>query len=293
MASGSHEPFVTLLLPNYNNEPVLDMFFSKLIKHTEYQNYEFIVVDDGSTDRSLDILRRWEKSGQIRNMRIVEKEHHGVTRVLNDGLKLARGEYICRLEGDATVETPGWLRKMIDFAETDARIGVVVSKIAFPGGALHSAGRNIICPEGMHDRGTVIFEPVGKRTLDSNVTRVESPDKFSQISEVDAALGCCTLFKRDLAIRIGGFDENYAPVWIEDDDFSLSARKYNQKVYYFPEVTVIHHVESRLPRNITGRLSLLGRIRNTLFFKVPLEIKRPIRKITGQRFWSPWRFDLL
>jgi len=293
-----NDPLVTLLLPNYNNDTVLDMFFTKLLKNTRYENYELIVVDDGSTDRSLEILKRWEKSGQIRNMRVVENEHHGVPRTLNDGLKLAKGKYICRLDGDATVETPGWLQKITDFTKTDTRIGMVVAKILYPGGRLHSAGRKIICPEGLHNRGEAIAEQIGARTLDCNITRVRNTKQFDHISEVDTALGCCTLFTRDIADRIGEFDENFTPVWIEDDDFGLSVRKHNKKVFYFPGVTVVHHIYSRLPRNITKK-SFQFQIASRLLPKIPPQAREFViflmkvmgqRKTTGQ---SQWRINVL
>lgn len=295
MTSGNNNPLVTLLLPNYNNENVLDMFFTKLIENTKYQNYEFIAVDDGSTDSSLEILRRWQKTGQIKNMRIVENSHQGIPKTLNSGFKLAKGKYICRFDGDATLETPGWLHKMIRFMETDTRIGMVVAKIVFSNGSLHSVGRSVICPEGLHDRGAKISEKIMERTLDSKVMRLRDSNQFNQLSEIDTALGCCTLFPRDLADRIGGIDENFSPVWIEDDDFGLSVRKYNKKVFYFPEAMVIHHVTSRLPRNITRRGFSSGiiQIRNTLGYILPSQVTRTIRKITGERIWGPWRYDLL
>ena len=54
---------VSLILPNKNNDRVLDLFFERLAVHTTRTDYELIVVDDGSTDRSREVLRRWQRWG--------------------------------------------------------------------------------------------------------------------------------------------------------------------------------------------------------------------------------------
>lgn len=287
-----HEELVTLLLPNYNNAPVLDLFFKKLIKNTTYEDYELVVVDDGSTDSSLKILERWQRSGMIERMRIIRNEHHGVVRTLNTGLRYAKGKYICRLDGDAVIETSNWLQKMLFFMKTDSEIGMVVAKIVLPHGTLHSAGRNVICPEGLHDRGTMVLEEIGKRTFDSLVSRVRDKGQFDDITEVDTALGCCTLFRKDLADRIGGFDENYEPVWIEDDDFGLSVRRYNGKVFYFPEVKVTHHTGMRLPRNVSNApfLFRMRMLKHRLMYALPPHYLQLLRRTLARfKMYTPKR----
>ena len=56
-----NSPFISFIMPNYNNEHVLDLFFSKLVENNTYDNYEFVITDDGSTDESLKILKKWKK----------------------------------------------------------------------------------------------------------------------------------------------------------------------------------------------------------------------------------------
>ena len=155
-----------------------------------------------------------------------------------------------RLDGDATIETPGWLERMLAFYRSDERIGVVVAKIVFDSGHVHSYGMNIVGPEGVHDRGTR-HHRAGRAAARSTSTssgrsRPES-DEGHAVAEIDGAIGCCTMFSRELAERIGGFDRRYDPVGFEDFDFALGARRLDRKVFFFPEVEVVHRLDPAQP----------------------------------------------
>jgi GT2 family glycosyltransferase len=289
-------PHVSLLMPNKNNDPVLDLFFEKLDAHTTYRDIELIVVDDGSTDRSREILRRWRDSGRFPGFQLIERESSGIIETLNAGLERARGEVIVRLDGDATIETPGWLERMLGFFESDDRIGVVVAKIVFDSGHLHSYGMHIVCPEGVHDRGTEITEPVGARTLDINVERpVARPgDEGDEIAEIDGAIGCCTMFSRADAERIGGFDTIYNPVGFEDFDFALGVRKLGKKVFFFPEVEVIHRLTLRNPRQDSSRTEwLLWRLRRRIGDAFPQAVRNVVARAAKLGDHDPDRVALL
>jgi GT2 family glycosyltransferase len=242
-------PSVSLLLPNMNNEPVLDEFMEKLATNTTYPNVELVVVDDGSSDGSQEILRRWRDRGRFERFRLVEQENAGVPVTLNRAIGISDGELLVRLDGDATIETPGWLERMLALRAVDDRVGMVVGSIEFADGRVHALGREVVLREGLHDRGTVVLER-RERTLDSLVHRPQLADVAfrDRAAEVDSALGCCTLFTRETAEAIGGIDERYSPVWIEDDDFGLAVRAHGQKVFVLPEIRIVHHVGRRNAR---------------------------------------------
>ena len=124
-------PRVSLLIPNRNNEPALDLVFERLAENTRYPDLEVVVVDDGSDDRSLEILRRWRDSGRFARFVLHEQPPSGVVVALNKGLELATGEFVVQLDADATVETPGWLERMLAPASSDERVGVVSPRVVF------------------------------------------------------------------------------------------------------------------------------------------------------------------
>jgi GT2 family glycosyltransferase len=250
---------VSLVVPNMNNGPALDVFFRTLERNTTYPDVEVIVVDDGSTDSSLDVLRRWRDSRRFPEFKLVEREHSGIIDTLNEALRHVSGELIVRMDGDATVETPGWLERMIRLHDADPAVGVVAGRVVLDSGLVHAYGVNCICPEGFHDRGTRITEPVGRRTMHGNVERPpedEAPLGDGPV-EVDGAIGCLQLFSTELAREIGGWDEGYAPVWFEDVDFTLEARRRGRKVFLMPDIRVLHRVGLRNPRSVNPRRSEL------------------------------------
>lgn len=91
------DPLVSVLLPVYNAEPYVGMALESLLRQ-DYRKLEIIAIDDGSTDRSLDILRRYRLAdGRIS---IVSRENRGLIASLNEGLTLARGDLIARMDAD-------------------------------------------------------------------------------------------------------------------------------------------------------------------------------------------------
>jgi glycosyltransferase involved in cell wall biosynthesis len=96
-------PPVSLILPNRNNGPVLDLTLHRLLRHTTYPDFERVVVDDGSTDASRRILRRWRDERRFPSFTLLEREQRGAAAALNDALAHAGGELVVQLDGDATV----------------------------------------------------------------------------------------------------------------------------------------------------------------------------------------------
>jgi glycosyltransferase involved in cell wall biosynthesis len=158
VSAAAARPRISLLMPNRNNARLLELVLGRLADNTTYPDFELIVVDDGSTDVSRDVLRRWRDSDRFPDFKLIEREHSGVVETLNAGLEAASGELVVQLDGDASVETPGWLERMVGFFVSDPRIGVVTAKVVFDWGEIHACGINVIGPEGLHDGGSEILE---------------------------------------------------------------------------------------------------------------------------------------
>ncbi len=95
MTEGS--PLVSVVMPAYNAEPWLHEAVDSILSQT-YKNIELIAVDDGSVDRTPEILRAY--AGRDRRVRVVNQDHAGIPRTRNLGIRHARGELIAWLDAD-------------------------------------------------------------------------------------------------------------------------------------------------------------------------------------------------
>ena len=255
-SSSAREPLVSLLIPNRNNERVLDLMLERLAANTTHPAVEVVAVDDGSTDGSLDILRRWRDSGRFPAFKLLELEHGGVVEALNAGLAAAEGEVVVQLDSDATVETPGWIERLLALLLLDERVGVVTAKVVLDFGLIQACGVNLVVPEGMHDRGTEVSEPPGRRRWHLRMRRFEEGTRPEEerVAEVDSGIGVCMMYRRADALAAGGYDRAYSPLWLDDLDLCVAIRQRGKKVFFTPEVRVVHRfgIRSRPPLEPNG-----------------------------------------
>lgn len=256
------DPLVSLLLPNRDNAWVLDPVLDRLARNTTYPRVELIAVDDGSTDSSREILRRWRDLNPFAAFRLIEKPGSGVVDTLNAALAAASGDVCVQLDADASIETPGWIERMLELLLIDERVGVVVAKVVNDTGQLHSCGIDVVSPRGLCDRPAAITEPVGQRRWHWRVSpprEGNAGELESRVAEVDSGIGVCMMYRRADALAAGGYDPGYAPVWFDDVDLCMSIRARGKKVFYMPDVRVVHHVTKGRPGSATPHHSLARR----------------------------------
>ncbi len=93
-----HDPVISVLMSVYNSEKYLSEAIESIL-HQTFADFEFIIIDDASTDRSLEIIQ--EHAAVDDRIIVVENDDNlGLTRNLNKGIHLARGEYIARMDAD-------------------------------------------------------------------------------------------------------------------------------------------------------------------------------------------------
>jgi glycosyltransferase involved in cell wall biosynthesis len=117
-------PKITVIMPVYNGEPYLDEAINSILIQT-FTDFEFLIIDDGSTDRSLEIIQRYQDS-RIKLIR--NPINKGLVDSLNLGLSLAKGEYIARMDCD-DISKADRLEKQVRFLIEHPDIGVIGSCI--------------------------------------------------------------------------------------------------------------------------------------------------------------------
>lgn len=109
---------VTVLMPVYNGAKYLREAIKSILGQT-FKYFEFLIIDDGSTDKSLEIIKSY---GDDR-IKLVTIKHAGIVGALNRGLDLAQGEYIVRMDAD-DISCPDRLEKQVRFMDAHPQVGV-------------------------------------------------------------------------------------------------------------------------------------------------------------------------
>jgi glycosyltransferase involved in cell wall biosynthesis len=213
---------VSVVIPTFNNlaltRKCLDTLFA-----TTCANCEIIVVDNASTDGSLEFLRERECARQLRL--ISNSRNEGFARACNQGAQAARSPLLLFLNND-TETTTGWLDALVAAVQLPG-VGVAGAKLLYADDTVQHAGIGFI--------GGVPDHPYRHAPADAA--------EANQFRELDMVTGACLLIQRELFIQLAGFDETYRN-GVEDIDLCLRARAAGWKVAYEPKA-VVYHLEGQ------------------------------------------------
>lgn len=199
---------ITVLMSVYNGERWLSEAVQSILDQT-FKNFEFIIVNDGSNDKSLEIINNFATLDT--RIRIINKLNTGLSDSLNQGIILAKGEWIARIDAD-DISMPDRLQKQYELAQTDSALVLIGSGLIEinPAGALgkvylypasHKAllhRLTVIKPFFSHSsafyRVTAVRELCGYRGAKS---RAEDYDLWLRLSEI-GKISCIT----DVLVKI-------------------------------------------------------------------------------------------
>jgi len=116
----SNSRLVTVLMPVYNGEQYIGQAIESILNQT-FRDFEFVIINDGSTDGSPRILKEYEQ--QDPRVRVHHQGNRGLGDALNTGLELAQGLYIARMDAD-DISLPQRLAKQVAFMEAHPEVGV-------------------------------------------------------------------------------------------------------------------------------------------------------------------------
>lgn len=146
------EPLISVVMSVYNEEAFLPDAIDSILKQSE-QRFEFIIIDDASTDRSVEIIRGY---GDPRIRLYVNSENRGLTKNLNQGLGLAKGRFIARMDGD-DISHPDRFSRQIEYLEQHRNI-MLCSCWTRSFGQIHAVERTKGTSEQLRIR--MLFQPV-------------------------------------------------------------------------------------------------------------------------------------
>ncbi len=211
-------PKISIIIPVFNQYE-LTLRCLNTIKKTKTP-YEIILVDDCSSDKTCEIENYIKGIKVIRN-----KVNLGYLKNNNLAINYAKGEYIYLLNND-TYLFEGAIDELFYVLENDKTVGACGSKLIFPNGKLQSAGSKIYKNGYTFPRGYL-----------------ENPlcEKFNQLTEVDFCCGASLMIRKNLYLKLGGFDELFLPAYYEETDLCKRITEAGFKVVYQPKSELIHY----------------------------------------------------
>lgn len=167
-------PLVTVYITNYNYAHYIETAIESVLNQS-FNNIEVLIVDDGSSDNSHEIIERY---ADLENVKIIYQKNKGLIVTNNIALRAAQGKYIMRVDADDYLDRNA-VKIMVDELESDEELGLV-----FPNYFI------------VDERGNVLNYRVRIPTEENNV--MDNP-----------AHGACTLIRTDFLRSIGGYDESF------------------------------------------------------------------------------------
>lgn len=229
---------LSIIIVNWNTASLLGQCLNSL--KSEIQNPKFkieiIVVDNGSTDRSIEAIK--DLGFKNYDLKIIEnKENYGFAKGNNISLKRARGEYIMLLNTD-TIVKEGAIEKLIKVLDTDPEIGAVSPLVLNPDGTIQKDPCYLNLPSPLF----VFF--YYNRFLKYLANRffpklLYSVTDFKQQSCVQQLPGAAMMIKKTISDKIDGFDESFG-IYFEDTDLCVRIRKEGFKLLFEPNAEIVH-----------------------------------------------------
>lgn len=238
---------VSIIIPTYNRANLLPRAIESVVKQT-YPSWELLIIDDGSTDKTEDVLQKYLSS----KIRYIKCPHSGLPAIArNVGIREAEGEWIAFLDSDDM-----WLTEKLE-----KQMQVIRNK----------QGVSLVC--------TNVYREIGETGSERMEEYISSPDReagiyFEKLLVQNFVVTSTVLVRRDCLLEMGGFSQS--PDFLVGEDYDLWLRlSMSYKIEYLSQPLAIYR---DIPEEaIRSSQSKLG------YWKGILEIYCNLRKIRAQQ----------
>ncbi len=226
-------PDLSVLIVNWNVRDLLRHCLHSILANLPPCKLEIIVVDNGSTDGSGEMVRTEFPQVHL----IANPDNRGFPAANNQGLAVARGRYVLLLNPDTEVVGDA-LETMVAFADAHPNVGVVGPQLLNPDGTVQSSRRRF------PTLATALFEstwlqPYAPRRLLERYYVLDRPD--DEVQDVDWVTGAALMARREAIEQVGPLDEGFF-MYSEELDWCRRFREAGWQVVYLPTARIVHYV---------------------------------------------------
>jgi len=223
---------LSIVIVNWNTKDITCQCLKSVYQQTAGLNYEVIVVDNASSDGSVEQIRQDYPSVKL----VTNDENRGFATANNQGMKIAKGRYVLLLNSD-TVVLDNALDKIVAFADKQADAGII--------------GCRILNPDMTLQRSCFQFPSLLNMIISVSYLNKLFPNSklwgrermtwwgYEDQREVDVVMGAFMLAQREVYEKIGGMDEAFF-MYGEETDWCWRAKKAGWNIVFTPDAQIIH-----------------------------------------------------
>jgi glycosyltransferase involved in cell wall biosynthesis len=221
-------PLVSLIIPTRNGLDLIRQCIRSIVSKSTYDNYEIIIVDNGSDDPgTLNYLASLKNDGHIRVLR--DDRPFNFSALCNAGVEVAGGEIVGLINNDIEVISPEWLSEMVSIA-LQPGVGAVGAKLLYPNDTIQHAGVVL----GLLGVAGHVHKHIPRGSFGYF-------GRASLISSFSAVTAACMVMRKSIYREVSGLNERDLTVAFNDVDFCIRVREAGYRNVWTPYAELYHH----------------------------------------------------
>ncbi|MBP2167131.1 GT2 family glycosyltransferase/glycosyltransferase involved in cell wall biosynthesis [Erwinia toletana] len=222
-------PLVSIIIPTRDRLPLLRRCIESLMEKTRWQQYELLIVDNGSQDADACEYLGQLEALDLAQVRVLRWPHpFNFSAINNFAVEQARGELLLLLNNDIEIIDGDWLEALVEHA-LRPEVGIVGARLEFHDGRIQHAG--IATGVGLG------AGPVYEGTPGDNPGYMQRLNSIHNVTAVSAA---CMMVRKSVYQELAGLDDVQFPVYLSDVDFALKARDAGYLTVWTPYARLQH-----------------------------------------------------
>lgn len=224
---------LSILIVSYRVKDHLSNCLRSIFENSMGLSFEVIVVDNNSTDNTLDMIKK-----DYKGVRLIENNQNlGFAKANNQALKIAKGEYILFLNPDTEVR-PETIDRSIDFLENNPKAGAVGCKILNPDGSLQPSAKSFPGFWNYFFETFFLYKLFPRNRLFGRFYMTSFD--YNSVRETDMVSGAFLMVSKKLLEEVGGWDERFF-IYSEETDLCYRIKKTGKKIFFIPQAQIIHY----------------------------------------------------